>query len=149
MSSEISSRSTRSPIFSASSVSKAIEWMVNGGATLPKEWTISTRFASAAEAETPVNQRSDAAQSNVSHPGTGRARKGPFAAPLAAMAGVAPRLREGRASALPFWITVSKNVVLSQATEGKKQTFGRANALAGRGAGQLDLGLISPTRARV
>src|ERR1044072_9512430 len=114
MASEISSRSTRSPIFSVSSVSKAIEWMVNGGATLPKEWTISTRLASAAEAETPVNQRSDAAQSNVSHPG----------------AGWAPRLREARASAPPFRITVSKNVVLSQATEGKKQTFGRANALA-------------------
>ena len=50
MSSETSSRSTRSPIFSTNSVSNAIDSTVNGGAALPNEWTRRTRFGSAADA---------------------------------------------------------------------------------------------------
>ena len=50
ISSETSSRSTRSPIFSTNSVSKAVDSTVNGGVALPKEWINKTRLGSAAEA---------------------------------------------------------------------------------------------------
>src|SRR5262245_49277195 len=55
MSSETSSRSTRFPIASVSAVSNAVEWVVNGGAVLPKEWTMRTRLGSSAPAELAVN----------------------------------------------------------------------------------------------
>src|ERR1043166_6100912 len=48
MSSETSSRSTRLPIASVSAVSNAVEWVVNGGAVLQKEWTMRTRLGSSA-----------------------------------------------------------------------------------------------------
>src|SRR5262245_52620017 len=50
MSSETSSRSTGSPSSLVNVASNAVEWVVNGGAVLPKEWTTRTRLASAAVA---------------------------------------------------------------------------------------------------
>ena len=50
MSSETSSRSTRSPILPTNSVSNAVDSTVKGGAALPKEWTSRTRFGSSAAA---------------------------------------------------------------------------------------------------
>src|SRR4029077_10073261 len=44
------SKSTRSPIFAISSVSKATKRAVNGVAALPKDWTNKTRLGSAAGA---------------------------------------------------------------------------------------------------
>ena len=35
----------RLPISWVSVVSNAVEWVVNGGAVLPKEWTMRTRLA--------------------------------------------------------------------------------------------------------
>src|SRR6266567_5240436 len=56
MSSDTSSRSTRFPIASVSVDSNAVEWVVNGGAVLPKEWTMRTRLGSSAPtAELAVN----------------------------------------------------------------------------------------------
>jgi hypothetical protein len=55
MSSETSSRSTPLPNSLVSVVSNAVEWVVNGGAVLPKEWTMRTRLASAAIAEPVVS----------------------------------------------------------------------------------------------
>src|SRR5438309_1306413 len=50
MSRDTSSRVICSPIFATSSLSKDVEWMVNGGAALPNEFTMRTRFGSAAVA---------------------------------------------------------------------------------------------------
>src|SRR3982751_5313007 len=48
MSRDTSSRVMFSPIFATSSLSKDVEWMVNGGAALPNELTMRTRFGEAA-----------------------------------------------------------------------------------------------------
>src|SRR6476659_9044271 len=50
MSSETSSRSTRSPILPTNSVVNAVDSTVKGGAALPKELTSRTRFGSSAAA---------------------------------------------------------------------------------------------------
>src|SRR6185369_2794431 len=50
MSSETSSMSTRAPISLVSVVWKAVECVVNGGAVLPNEWTMSTRLAATSAA---------------------------------------------------------------------------------------------------
>src|SRR4029077_12166147 len=116
MSSETSSRSTRSPILSTNWVSNAIDSTVNGGAALLNEWTRRTRFGSAADAfpvqrmgiaKTTATTRKNCARRTfqMSHnrnlPGIRRLA----ATPVAAFAGVALDIQRPAAQAWSFQFT--------------------------------------------
>src|SRR4029077_4517232 len=109
MSSETSSRSTRSPILSTNSVSNAIDSTVNGGAALLNEWITRIRFGSAADAfhvqrkgmaETTATTRNKALRTfQKSHNRNPPGMHGLAATPLAAFAGGALDIQRPAAQA--------------------------------------------------